>query len=271
MRYGVTQSSFDDAFGNMASSKASFRTPKNPKTPLLKPKRFIPSKSPKPSGPGVNSLRALNENVRPTLGRENSFATHATGNSDQGLLGGRRKDYEARKATFDIGGTLGNVPTIEEDDEEAFLTSHSPISKGNAGGNGRRASAANFGLAISSFASNLISPGVRGPRGESSFGSGGHSGLSPRLTNTAKDEGGMSGIGFGGIVGTGFHDPLPLPTIQDEDHSAKKKRMPSVARLVGKMKLSAKAFSLAGKKRQGSQDFGGMLDDDDEMEGGLLG
>ena len=57
--------------------------------------------------------------------------------------------------------------------------------------------------------------------------------------------------------------------MQDDDTYNKKG---AISKLAGKMKMSMKGFGF-GKKKQASQDFGGMLDDDDDdgMAGGLLG
>jgi len=107
----------------------------------------------KPSGPGVDSLRALNLDARPTLGREASFVTT---NSNSGLLDGGRKTFDSlKKSNF---GSFANDPIPEDDDDdEAFLTgsSASPL------GRPRRANI---------MSNLLLSPGVG--KMKSSFGLG---------------------------------------------------------------------------------------------------
>jgi hypothetical protein len=279
MRQAPPAPNFEDAFAGMATGTATFRNTKPPKAPP-KPKRFNPSKSPGPKGPGVNSLKALNADARPGFARQTSFTTHATGVSDQGdqgLLGGGRKSFDTgRKSTFDIGGHLGAVPTIGEDDE-AFLTGESPKpgmndKPGSRTSGGGLFSTANLGSAISIFAKKQVSPMGRRPGGPSSFGSGVGNMAPPHNVSTDHD-GVTSGVGLGGFGGTGFQEPLPVPEMQDLEISNKKSGR-VMSKLAGKMKISVKGFGFGKKKKPVSQDFGGMLDendDDDEMAGGLLG
>jgi hypothetical protein len=132
-----------------------------------------------------------------------------------------------------------------------------------------------FSAAISNFAGNLKSPGGIGLP---SFGGNSKSNKpSPGLASISDGGagGGMSAIpnsGLGGLGGTGFQEPLPLPEMQEEEHSNRNRRV-SMSHFAGKMKMSIKGIGFGKRKQTSPQDFGGMLDDDqdDEMQGGLLG
>jgi len=275
----MKQTSFGGFEQTAAAKMKSFKNPTmSPKTPSTsKPKKgFLQRLTKTPSrSPGPETLVAMTpEGARPGLGnRQTSFATTT---SNQGLLNTNRTGFE-------IGGNLAAPPTIDEGDEEAFLTG------GNNGPNefdhSVRSRSIRPGLA--SVASTFFkSGGFTTPRRMSK----------PTVKKTISSKQGMSAglpsgplpggslptgplptgpmptaplpTGAGGLGGTGFQEPLPLPEMQDD--GSKKKRGLNLGKFAGKMKRMAPKMSF-GRKNQG-QDLNALGDDDSDEGGmGLLG